>query len=144
MSKWRHSSTHGTRRSELIESSFLIHPELDVICDGYSLRLVDPYNAPVLYLRRPGDDHEEVIRYQNDDPFFSEVANLIDNIEKGPGSAPILSSYEDAAMTYGKDCPQDSASHVALLIAHKHMPTTTQRLLGQSVMPPSESELVSE
>lgn len=30
----------------------------------------------------------------DDDPFFSEVSNLIDNIEKGPGSAPILSSYE--------------------------------------------------
>jgi hypothetical protein len=26
--------------------------ELDVYADGYSLRLVDPYNAPVLYLRR--------------------------------------------------------------------------------------------
>lgn len=32
--------------------------ELDVYADGYSLRLVDPYNAPVLYFRRPGDDHE--------------------------------------------------------------------------------------
>lgn len=74
--------------------------ELDVIADGFSLRLVDPYNAPVLYLRRPGDDHEEVIRYNQDDPFFSEVSNLIDNIEKGPGSAPILSSYEDATKTY--------------------------------------------
>lgn len=34
------------------------------------------------------------------DPFFSEVSNLIDNIEKGRGSAPILSSYEDAVKTY--------------------------------------------
>lgn len=74
--------------------------ELDVIADGYQLRLVDPYNAPVLYLRRPGDDHEEVIRYNADDPFFSEVSNLIDNIEKGRGSAPILSTYEDAVKTY--------------------------------------------
>jgi predicted dehydrogenase len=74
--------------------------ELDIIADGHSLRLVDPYNAPVLYFRRPGDDHEEVVRYQSDDPFFSEVSNLIDNIELGPGSAPILSSYEDAVKTY--------------------------------------------
>jgi predicted dehydrogenase len=33
--------------------------ELEVYCDGYQMKLVDPYNAPVLYLRRPGDDHEE-------------------------------------------------------------------------------------
>ncbi|KAL9940263.1 hypothetical protein V8E36_000968 [Tilletia maclaganii] len=74
--------------------------ELDVYADGYQLRLVDPYNAPVLYFRRPGDDHEEVVRYQNDDPFFSEVANLIDVIEHGPGAAPLLSTYEDAVKTY--------------------------------------------
>jgi len=74
--------------------------ELDVYADGYSLRLVDPYNAPVLYFRRPGDDHEEVVRYASDDPFFSEVSNLIDNIEHGPGTSPILSSYEDAVKSY--------------------------------------------
>lgn len=51
-------------------------------------------------MRRPGDDHEEVIRYNSDDPFFSEVSNLIDNIEQGRGAAPILSSYEDATKTY--------------------------------------------
>lgn len=62
--------------------------------------MLTAYNAPVLYLRRPGDDHEEVIRYNQDDPFFSEVSNLIDNVEKGKGSAPILSSYEDAVQTY--------------------------------------------
>ncbi|PWN39368.1 hypothetical protein IE81DRAFT_338475 [Ceraceosorus guamensis] len=98
---WKYESgAVGSLTHAVALHGFNYATELDVICDGYSLRLVDPYNAPVLYLRRPGDDHEEVIRYQNDDPFFSEVANLIDNIEKGPGSAPILSSYEDAAMTY--------------------------------------------
>ncbi|WFD18754.1 hypothetical protein MCAP1_000965 [Malassezia caprae] len=74
--------------------------ELDVYADGYSLRLVDPYNNPMLYIRRPGDDHEEVVRYNDDDPFFSEVSNLIDCIEKGEGTSPILSSYEDAVKTY--------------------------------------------
>ena len=74
--------------------------ELDVYADGHMLRLVDPYNAPILYFRRPGDDHEEIIRYQNDDPFFSEVANLIDCIEQGPNAAPILSTYEDAVKSY--------------------------------------------
>ena len=74
--------------------------EMDVYADGHQLRLVDPYNNPVLYIRRPGDDHEEVVRYSNDDPFFSEVANMIDCIEKGRNAAPILSSYEDAVRTY--------------------------------------------
>lgn len=74
--------------------------EMDVYADGYQLRLVDPYNNPVLYIRRPGDDHEEVVRYSNDDPFFSEVANMIDCIEHGRNAAPILSSYEDAVKTY--------------------------------------------
>lgn len=74
--------------------------QIDVYADGYSMRLVDPYNAPMLYIRRPGDDHEEIVRYNDDDPFFSEVSNLIDCIEHGEGTSPILSSYEDAARTY--------------------------------------------
>ncbi|WFD43028.1 hypothetical protein MPSI1_001679 [Malassezia psittaci] len=73
---------------------------LDVFADGYYLRLVDPYFAPTLYVRRPGDDHEETYRYTDDDPFFSEVSNLIDCIEHGPNAAPILSSYDDAVKTY--------------------------------------------
>jgi hypothetical protein len=28
-------------------------------CADHLLRLVDPYQAPTLYVRRPGDDHEE-------------------------------------------------------------------------------------
>jgi hypothetical protein len=28
--------------------------EIEIIADGYRLKLVDPYNAPVLYIRRPG------------------------------------------------------------------------------------------
>ena len=74
--------------------------QIDVYADGYSMRLVDPYNAPLLYIRRPGDDHEEIVRYNDDDPFFSEVSSLIDCIEHGEGTSPILSSYEDAARTY--------------------------------------------
>lgn len=37
--------------------------ELEVYADGYQLRLVDPYNNPTLFVRRPGDDHEEVHRF---------------------------------------------------------------------------------
>lgn len=76
------------------------YTQMDVIADGYCLRLVDPYNAPTLYVRRPGDDHEEVHRYAGDDPFFSEVSNFIDCIEHRPNKAPILSSYSDAVKTY--------------------------------------------
>ncbi|KAF9069944.1 putative oxidoreductase C terminal-domain-containing protein [Rhodocollybia butyracea] len=77
--------------------------ELEVYADGYCLRLVDPYVQPVLYVRKPGDDHEQTYRFNNDDPFFSEVSNLIDvieDIEEDPEAACILSTYEDAVKTY--------------------------------------------
>ncbi|KAF8590585.1 NAD binding dehydrogenase [Ramaria rubella] len=74
--------------------------ELEVFADGYSLKLVNPYVQPTLYVRAPGDDYEQVHRFENDDPFFSEVSNLIDVIEDGPESAEILSSFEDACKTY--------------------------------------------
>lgn len=62
-------------------------------------RLVNPYVQPVLYIRRPGSDLEETHRFPDDDPFFSEVSNLIDvieDIEEDPDNAIILSSYEGA------------------------------------------------
>ena len=54
---------------------------------------------PVLYVRRPGSDHEESHRFPDDDPFFSEVSVLIDNIEdieEDPETATILSTFEGA------------------------------------------------
>ena len=60
-------------------------------------RLVNPYVQPVLYIRTPGDDNETTIRFAEDDPYFSEVSNLIDiieDIEEDPDAAQILSSYE--------------------------------------------------
>src|SRR3981081_148363 len=70
-----------------------------------SPRLQDPYVLPVLYIRRPGNDTEDVHRFPDDDPFFSEVSNLIDVIEDieedvGDGKGLILSSFEDACKTY--------------------------------------------
>jgi hypothetical protein len=62
-------------------------------------RLINPYVQPVLYIRRPGSDLEETHRFPDDDPFFSEVSNLIDiveDIEEDPEGAIILSSYEGA------------------------------------------------
>jgi len=73
--------------------------ELEVWADGFHMRLVDPYQSPTLYVRRPGDDHEERHVYTDDDPFFSEVSSFIDAIEGGP-DPHILSSFEDATKTY--------------------------------------------
>jgi hypothetical protein len=61
------------------------------------IRLVNPYVQPVLYIRKPGDDSEQTIRFPDDDPFFSEISNLIDiieDIEEDPEAAQILSTYE--------------------------------------------------
>jgi predicted dehydrogenase len=77
--------------------------ELEVYADGYSLKLVNPYVQPVLHVRKPGDDNEQTIRFPDDDPFFSEVSNLIDvieDIEEDPDAAQILSTYDDACRTY--------------------------------------------
>ena len=60
-------------------------------------RLVNPYVAPVLHIRKPGSDSEETHQFTDDDPFFSEVSVLIDNIEdieEDPETATILSSFE--------------------------------------------------
>ncbi|TFY80995.1 hypothetical protein EWM64_g3014 [Hericium alpestre] len=77
--------------------------ELEIYTDGYQFKLVDPYVQPILYIRRPGSDLDEQHRFPDDDPFFSEVSNLIDvieDIEEEPESSQILCSYEDAVKTY--------------------------------------------
>ncbi|KAM5532056.1 hypothetical protein V8D89_014307 [Ganoderma adspersum] len=77
--------------------------ELEVYADGYQLKLVNPYVQPILYIRRPGSDIEEAHRFPDDDPFFSEISVLIDNIEdieEDPETSTILSSFEDACRTY--------------------------------------------
>jgi predicted dehydrogenase len=77
--------------------------ELEVYADGHSLKLVNPYVQPILYVRRPGNDNEEVFTFPDDDPFFSEVSNWIDvveDIEEDPEASQILSSYEDACKSY--------------------------------------------
>jgi hypothetical protein len=40
-------------------------------------RLVNPYVQPILYVRKPGDDHEQVFNFPDDDPFFSEARALL-------------------------------------------------------------------
>lgn len=58
---------------------------------------MNPYVLPVLYVRKPGDDQERTYNFPDDDPFFSEVSNLIDvveDIEEDPEAAQILSTYD--------------------------------------------------
>ncbi|QRV74648.1 hypothetical protein RhiJN_02663 [Ceratobasidium sp. AG-Ba] len=75
--------------------------EFEVYCDGHTMRLSDPYGAPVLSVRRAGQDDEDVERYEDDDPFYSEVSNLIDMIERVQGRGPsMLSTYQDACRSY--------------------------------------------
>lgn len=81
--------------------------ELIVYADGYQMRLVDPYGAVKLYIRRPGDDHEECHHFHNDDPFFNEISAFGDEIMAAndsavheEGEAEILSSFSDAAKSY--------------------------------------------
>ena len=93
--------------------------EIDVFADGYSLRLCDAYNAPVLYVRRPGDDREEVYKYDDDDPFFSEVAGMIDAVEDPSQRHRILTSYDDAARTYAFTWAIRRASEACVAARHR-------------------------
>ncbi|KAG8805226.1 hypothetical protein FRC17_005672 [Serendipita sp. 399] len=74
--------------------------EIEVYCDGYLLKLIDPYNEPILHVRRPGSDKEEIYNFKGDDPFLSEISAITDVIEKGSEAAEILSDFEDACKTY--------------------------------------------
>jgi hypothetical protein len=52
---------------------------------------------PILYGYCPGDNYKEMHRSLDNDPFFSEVLNLINiikDIEEDPETAQILSTYE--------------------------------------------------
>jgi len=69
--------------------------KLTPVCDGYQLKLIDPYNRPTLHVRRPGNDAEEVHTFHDDDAFFSEMATFIDMAGKGKSDLPVLSSFED-------------------------------------------------
>ncbi|KIJ26821.1 hypothetical protein M422DRAFT_272025 [Sphaerobolus stellatus SS14] len=74
--------------------------EFEVYADGFRLKLVDPYGSPTLYVRRPGIKEEETYKFEEDDPFFSEISTFVDAIEGRVPKHNILSSYEDALRTY--------------------------------------------
>jgi len=87
--------------------------EFEVYCDGYllkpvprllgpsphlrtddALRLFDPYNRPVLHVRRPGKDDVEEYGFLDDDPFLTEISEFVDVIEHGKPVENLLSTFE--------------------------------------------------
>ena len=90
-----------------------LHPPLSFARQTQSIdrldhRLVNPYVAPVLHIRRPGSDSEETHHFAEDDPFFSEVSVLIDNIEdieEDPDTAQILCPFEGVLVLFTLPLP---------------------------------------
>jgi len=78
--------------------------EFEVYADGYRMKLIDLYNNPVLSVRRPGLNTEEITTFNHDDPFFTELSTLIDAVRNPQARSDILSSYEDAVKTYEFTC----------------------------------------
>jgi hypothetical protein len=71
---------------------------------GYLARLTFADNRPTLYVRRPGNDSEEVHTFHDDDPFLSEMATFINLSSKGESELPVLSSYADGECRCNGDC----------------------------------------
>ena len=60
--------------------------------------MFDPYNRPVLHVRRPSSDNVEEYEFLNDDPFFTEISEFVDVIEHVKPVENVLSTFEG---TYG-------------------------------------------
>lgn len=76
---------------------------LEIYADGYQFKIVDPYNAPELYVRTPLDDQEDKITFPGDDPYYGEISAFIDAIDankKGGKVENIRSTFADACATY--------------------------------------------
>ncbi|QRW03533.1 hypothetical protein RhiLY_02532 [Ceratobasidium sp. AG-Ba] len=76
--------------------------EFEVYCDGHTMRLSDPYGAPVLSVRRAGQDDEDVERYEDDDPFYSEAGSSM------------LSTYQDACRSYELTWAQEASERASV------------------------------
>lgn len=104
--------------------------EIDIVADGYQMRLVDLYKEPTLFVRYPDDEKEVKYYYPEDDPFYNELMTLCNERGKtlnpevkvhtgkvatmpritpasGTADEPdplcpthVLSSFEDATRTY--------------------------------------------
>lgn len=51
--------------------------ELDILADGYQLKLIDPYNSPELRVRTPDGDEEQVYKVCSSNSDAGEEALLI-------------------------------------------------------------------
>lgn len=94
------SFTHG-----LVLHGSKYDATMEVYCDGWSFRLVDPYGTqPSLYVRSPTDpsDGEIVHSVQADDPYNGEFSTFIDAVDNpSPETMSlILSTFDDAVKTY--------------------------------------------
>ncbi|BGP53860.1 hypothetical protein JCM8202v2_001432 [Rhodotorula sphaerocarpa] len=106
------SGAVGSLTHALVLQGYKYSCELDILADGYQLKLIDPYNAPELRVRTPDGDDEQVYRFDSDDPYASELGAWLDECDHGKSSDDsavadddednygILSSYEDAAKSY--------------------------------------------
>ena len=56
--------------------------------------MFDPYNRPVLHVRRPGSDVVEEYKFLDDDPFLTEISEFVDVIEHGKPVENLLSTFE--------------------------------------------------
>ncbi|KAI5479584.1 NAD dependent oxidoreductase [Pseudohyphozyma bogoriensis] len=96
----------GSLTHALILQGTKYSTELEIYADGYQLRLVDPYNAPSLRIRRPETDDEEVKTFEADDPYFSQMSAFIDSCDPSASAVAdddeleILSSFDDSVKTY--------------------------------------------
>ncbi|GAA6000826.1 Gfo/Idh/MocA family oxidoreductase [Rhodotorula paludigena] len=107
----------GTLTHALTLQGYKYNCELEVIADGWLLRLIDPYNAPELRVRSPDGDDEHVYKFGDDDPYAGELNLFLDQVpaaapagaaddsaladdDEDPTASQILSSYEDASKTY--------------------------------------------
>ncbi|CCM05432.1 uncharacterized protein FIBRA_07649 [Fibroporia radiculosa] len=90
----------GSLTHAIVLHGTLYDTEFEVYADGYRLKLIDPYNAPILSVRRPGITYEEIFKFTDDDPFFTEMSSMIDAIDHPEAQGAILSSYEDAVKTH--------------------------------------------
>ncbi|EEB09262.1 NAD binding dehydrogenase [Schizosaccharomyces japonicus yFS275] len=73
---------------------------IDVLCDGYYLRMVDFYGKPKLFVRTPESDDEQEFEFEDDDPYYSEFDTFVNVVLGKASKDTILSSFEDAAKTY--------------------------------------------
>jgi predicted dehydrogenase len=73
---------------------------LDVWADGLMMSLRDPYHKCEVAVRKPGEEEEQVLAFEDDDPYLAEDEAFIGKVMEVPSSGPIHSLYADAYKSY--------------------------------------------